>query len=516
MSKNNQRNVSCKEAQREFFLSMMLAIALAISAVAAIAAGSAGSADDACIISDGTAGTGINTGFFYDSDSRIEIDYAFMSTDRPMMRLFGRDYTSPRVSFCVYNGNGAFVFDNADHTAVHYGTTGLAADTSRHTIIVDQPNRKAYFISDCVTNATVTIPSTPTAKAERPIALFGVTDTVGLTVTFESGSATSYRSSTARIYRAKFWKGDTLVVSGAFLTAENNTQLAAFSASPETPSVPDDGYVSTPGNNSGAGEKLYFDTGYVPNDRTRVELDFAQCESYPEAGYSGNHNWFLFYAADAFNMYYNKNGMGWSAGNSWKGFTPGVTAARIQDKDVRRTAILDMKNLSAPASLVTVGYTNCVSSSAGAGINISTSLAIAANRTGGSAGALKIYGCRIFEDGSPVHSFEPYVKDGIAGLLDTIGDKGFISAPIATNALKIVAGGSIASAPGWRDAYIESDGTQSIDTGITLGANMRTEIDFQHLTGTAVGRRGCMLCLEKVQKKRHREEISGCLETWDD
>ena len=231
---------------------------------------------DAYIQSDGTAGTGINTGFFYDSDSRIKIDYTFTSTDRPMMRLFGRDYTSPRVSFCVYNGNGAFVFDNADNTAIHYATTGLAADTSRHTVFIDQPNHKAYFVTDGVANATVTIPSTPTAKAARPIALFGVTDTVGLTVTFETGSATSFRSSPARIYGAKFWKGGTLVrdlaplvkggvpvfrdnVSGAFLTAENNTQLAAFSAGPATPSVPDDGYVATPGNNSGIGEKLYFD-----------------------------------------------------------------------------------------------------------------------------------------------------------------------------------------------------------------------------------------------------------------
>ena len=453
--------------------------------------------DDPCIISDGTPKTGINTGVRYGPDSRIELDYAFTTTNRYQMRIIGRDYSSPRIAFYIQGtGKVAFGFDKADHSAFAAATTDIYADTLRHTIFIDQPGGKAYFVTGGVTNKTVTIPSAVDTEATIPIALFGNTANNGLTMTFGEGTAPAYNSAIARIYGAKFWKGDTLVrdlvplvrggipgfldrVSGAFLTAENNEQLAAFSASPATTAVADDPFVALPGNNSTVGGKLCFDTGYVPNNTTRVELDFAQYAVYPSDGYSGNHNWYLFYADATFNMYYNKSGMGWSAGNSWKGFTPNVNTARTQDKDVRRTAILDMQNLSAPASLVTAGYTNCVSSSAGTSISITTPLYIAANTAANSTGALKIYGCKIFENGSLIHSFEPRIQNGLAGLLDTVGDKGFITGFTDSTAANITPGGSLAS----NDAYIASSTTDtfSIQTGYMIGPNTRIDADFSFL-----------------------------------
>ena len=213
-----------------------------------------------------------------------------------------------------------------------------------------------------------------------------------------------------------------------------------------------------------------------------MELDFAQYATYPSDGYSNNHNWYLFHADNKFNMYYNMNVMGWSAGNSWKGFTPAVSTARTKDKDVRRTAVLDMMNLSAPASLVTAGYTNCVSSSAGTTFTATANLCIAANTAGSSVGALKIYGCKIFENGKLIHSFEPRVQDGMAGLLDTVGNKGFKTAAVASTAANVTPGGSLAPV----DAFISSSTTDtfSIQTGYCIGPNTRIDADFSFLART--------------------------------
>lgn len=457
--------------------------------------------DDPCIISDGTPKTGINTGVCYGSDTRIEVDYAFTSTNRFQMRICGYDGVSPRASLYIQGtGKVAFGFDNAEHSAFAATTTDFWNDTLRHTAIVDQPGGSAYYITCGVTNKTVTIPSMPTADAKVPLSILGNTSGKGLTMTFAEGTPPNYNAPMARVYGMKIWKGGTLVrnleplvrggvpgfldkVTGAFLTAENNEQLAAFSASPATTAVPDDPFVALPGNNSTIGGKLAFNTGYVPNNATRVELDFAQYAAYPTNGYSGNHNWYLFHADAKFNMYFNKSGMGWSAGNSWLGFSPGVSTARSQDKDVRRTAILDMQNLSAPASLVTAGYTNCVSASAGTSISLTKPLFLAANTDTNSTGALKIYGCRIFENGTLVHSFEPRVQGGMAGLFDTHGDKGFISAARTDTAANVTPGGSLAPV----DAYIASSTTDkfSVNTGYLIGPNTRIDADFSFLARTA-------------------------------
>ncbi|MBR4613341.1 MAG: hypothetical protein IKO40_11580 [Kiritimatiellae bacterium] len=455
--------------------------------------------DDPYIESDGTAQTGVNSRYFYNAQSRIEIDFAFTALSPLQMRIFGADNSAnvTRASFYLNNSsNASFGFNDSTNTAFLAHTTGLIADTNRHTIYIDQPNNKAHYITGGVTNKTVNIASRPANPSTMPLALFG---------TMSSASGLSFvgsnNSSKSRIYRARFWNGSELVhdytpvvkggtpgfrdsVDGAFVSDCPN----ALSASSNAPQIPDDGYICT----TGANGNQYLDTGYTPNDTTRVELDYAFADDYV----SGERYPFSAYKNGYFCIYLNSSAAGWGTGaNRWKTFSPALnTASAFYAKNTRRTAVLDMENLANPASIVTAGFTNAVSSSVGATLKGSSAQAdrlyIGAKNNNGlvSRTPLKIYGLNIYENGSSIRSYKPYVKDGVPGLFDA-GNNSFLSAAIATNNLNITVGGLIDSDAASREAYIESYAVarHSIDTGYAVGPNTRIEFAFSLIGDKADG-----------------------------
>ena len=476
-------------------LAPQTATTAAAFAIAVALAAPALHADDPCIISDGTDGTGINSGYCWGPLSRVEVDFAFDATTPVQMRIVGADTdaTSAKMSFYITSaGETAFGFNYADdNTAFSGHYTEIAADTARHVIVADQKNKKAYYISQAtgITNKMLTITGTPSTASALPLGLFGNTIGRGLTNSFT-------RSAKARIYRAKFYTDDVLVrdliplvkggkpgfrdqVSGMFVTADCNTALAALSASAETPVEKDDGYVSTFGNNvdSSSGTTLYLDTGYIPNNETRVELDYALA-----ANHYKDRLWALFGGHSSRKFFISVSSwrdLEWGTGTvQWQGFSPSQGLLTGNETGVRRTAILDMANIARPASIVTAGYTNCISANAGAAFeaNGTSSLKISCDNDQANYAPLKIYGLKIYEGGSLLRDYAPTVRDGVPGLLDNVGSGGFIKSGVGRHAL---GWGGVMATVGITDAYLESDGTQGIDTGYTAkGSLTRIECDF--------------------------------------
>ena len=89
------------------------------------------------------------------------------------------------------------------------------------------------------------------------------------------------------------------------------------------------------------------------------------------------------------------------------------------------------------------------------------------------ATGMKCYGLKIYESGILVTNFVPYVRNGEAGFRDKITGA-FLSAGTSSFA----AGGNIAlSGPTAKDAFVESDGTQVLNTGYKVGNQSRVEVD---------------------------------------
>ena len=147
-----------------------------------------------------------------------------------------------------------------------------------------------------------------------------------------------------------------------------------------------------------------------------------------------------------FNFYYNKNGTYWSCGgDNWIGSISGFPKP-VDDKDIRRVAVLDAKNKT--LVLTTAGFTNYTGTCTGYRDFNYRTVKIGAWYHGAHGFApLRVYGCRIFEDDVLVRDLRPCVQNGRAGLKDEV-DGDFLACGTYTY------GGPIPHEQG--DGYIES------------------------------------------------------------
>jgi len=485
--------------------------------------------DDAYIESLG--GGMMNSRFYMAPDAKVDIDYALTDASDPnptgsphyQQRVFGADASSFTASYYI-NGSGKMSFGGGD--AFIPSATTCAADLYRHRAVMDVPSGKAYYITRSVTNwngAAFGSGATVTKTAVHGLALFGNMSSTNGT-TFAGGQ---YRSK-AKIYRFKCWKAGELVhdyvpcvkggtpgfkdlVDGAFITAENTAQLRAGGKGLIVED--DDGYISSAGNDSTTGYR-YIDTGYTVTPHTRVELDYALADNYPDGTFSDNHTWYLFTSyggsdSTRFNVYYNKNKAGWcGAGLQWRDWYGGALSKPSTGKDVRRTAIVD--NHTGFSGIITSGFTNLYANveAADESLVYTYTLKLATSHTALDCYApLKIYGLKIYEGGTLVRNYEPCVKNGAAALHDTLTDTFLFSAP---KGAAFVAGGNIANFDGKCDAYLESDGTQAINTEYLIkGSESRIEADFAFLDMHKVGSDYQQRAFGKLWQKDNTSEIDA-------
>ena len=174
----------------------------------------------------------------------------------------------------------------------------------------------------------------------------------------------------------------------------------------------------------------------------------------------------------------------WSDGTTLKfcvnSGSPKTTGLTI-DKD-RHTYIIDQpsaKGYYLTGSTVLKEITDTAATS-GAVASLPLSIFADSSNAAGTSWAqpatgMKCYGLKIYESGVLVTNFVPYAKiNGEIGFRDTLTGA-FLSASTANFAV----GGNVAvEGLGARDAYVESDGTQVLNTGYKVGNQSRVEIDF--------------------------------------
>ena len=443
-------------------------------------------AEDAYLESSG--GTGINSRYFFNPKSRIEVDFALTDASIQQVRVWGMDIVSPMASLYV-QGSLNVAFGSGD-TFVNSDTqTGLRADTLRHTAILDVAQREAVYMTGTTTNwskSSILATHAPSTTATVPIAIFAGTANNKAGTVFNNAAK-------MKLYRIKFFTDGTLVhdylpcvkggvpglrdqVDGVFVTSEN---VGALSVGGDVETIEDDPWIALPDNNQTNGWQ-FVDTGYRPTPNTRFEVDYALLKNYTES-LSGNGDWTVFSAYSTqsnnastanysvFNFYYNKGGTYWSCGgDNW--ISLGAAFPKpVDDKDIRRLAVLDAKNKT--FVLTTAGFTNCTGTCAGFRDFDYKTAKIGAWYQGQNGFApLKIYGCRIFEDDVLVRDLRPCVQNGLAGLKDEV-DGSFLACGTRTY------GGPIPHEQG--DGYIESTTRNiSIDTGYYPNSNTCVWVDW--------------------------------------
>ena len=380
-------------------------------------------AQDAYIESNGTAF--VNTGVMPAPDLRIEVDYALTEIVNDT-KLFGAYTGSGQNAEYYVNTSGGYSF----HVGVGWkGGTYLAMpDLNRHKVVFDIPQNQVQYFTGSAVAADVKIPSTAglTATGTVPIGLFG-------RISNSSGAVKDGTSAKLRIYGAKFYKGDTLVkdfvpcvkggvagfrdtIGGTFHSAEFN--VSGLTAGGDVETIPDDGFIELAGNDqtkaNGEMGGHFIDTGYTPGPNTRIEFDYALAENR-----SGSGDWYLLQAGNSTEtvaLYQNANALGACLGTAmWKGVgLPSQANAEL----VRRTAVLDSQNKA--VTMLTAGYANYANTNgvfAAFSANAATTIKLGATaNTGGGYTPLRIYGLKIYESGSLVREYVPYVKNGAPGL----------------------------------------------------------------------------------------------------
>ena len=117
--------------------------------------------------------------------------------------------------------------------------------------------------------------------------------------------------------------------------------------------------------------------------------------------------------------------------------------------------------------------------------------------TVGNAGeysTAKLYGLKIYSNGVLMRDYVPGIKDNVVGLYDRVCDK-FVSSGSST---PLVAGPVVdRSKPDSFVEYVESNGSQWVDTGVDGRAGVKSEADIDWISGNAplgvIGNNHCLL-----------------------
>ena len=441
--------------------------------------------DDPYIEGDGTSG--ISTGYRMNGKSRLEVDFALTTTSGcAQWRIFGDDAVETSLKTYFYIDGSLHLTSIVEPNGMSKYTT-YQADTLRHTVVFDLNDPGLYFSTGGVTNWSGTSSvSFSGRKADMPLSLFG---------RWGNAQATKFGTlAKARIYGVKIYESDVLVrdfvpclkdgvacfkdlVNGGFIIGEN---AAAFTAGGDVQTFTDDAYVSTAANASGG--QLYINTGLAMTQDTTVELDCAFAEAFTTTSF-----WGLFESCKSSFRYgftqTHNYGLRWSSNGTWHDDFTAAFPKTMSGKDVRRKYLLDFNGSS--VAVVTSGFTNQTASFETQSFTAAGTIKLSSGGWGnGEYAPLKIYGCKIWEDGALKRDFEPYVNNGTPGLRDSITGA-FISASRGsgdtTSALAY--GGAIVE-----DAYVQSAGTANMSTGYKMNGSSRLEVDFS-LLSTAVQQR---------------------------
>ena len=447
-------------------------------------------------------------------NTRYEVDFRLKSASGTQYIAGSGD--DPVTYSLFYIGGGFFKFYVGD-TKPSGGaggnsySTGVTSDTRRHVGVLDRANNTAYLVTDGAKHGTVTLPTSGVGSTQRTSATrLTVFDDTSVDVGLDI--ATKTYAADMRLYGVKIYEDGKLIrdykparqagvvglkdaVQGTFVTSLTTSTLTSGG---DIRDVPDDAYLSTVGED-GSYEKRYFNTElYPPATWARIEIDYAM-----EKPFESSATWYLCSGADKdqttsharYLCRFDGSTMKWLLGpaNDWKSLSLPSGFA-----NVRRTSVIDIKNRC--VSLQTSGFTNytAVSSGYDGGAFSENSLKIGAIQDGASGFApVRFYEIRVYSNDIPFRCWRPYVTNGIPVMRDvvTVKDikyrgKGLLvgeKTETRTMNYRPTVGGLVESDRAG-NAYLESDGTQAIDTGYTVKPTTKIEVDYQYTNVVAQSR----------------------------
>lgn len=479
---------------------MTLVASMALAAASARAA-------DAYIESDGTQF--INTGYHSNPQTKIVLDYALVNpTDTSakdggtvQARLLGGDEGEAGFVTTAYmTGNAgegkcslSLTFGN---TFVPAAGTLMGFDTKRRQLTIDVPNRSLRLTEDGTTVFTKTgIAKDCTRTATEPLGLFSNS--------MNNGTGFSPYTAKMKVYGFQIYESGELIhdyvpalrdgvpglydeKTGEFLTNRSvkDGVIPDFTYGGDIRQVEGDPYIESDGTQ-------FINTGYKTKPETRIELDYALTD-VADRGYAdlGNVQARLFSAEGAnegwvTTLFINGTaGQGnasvyFASGAKWGSYgTGGFFDTR------RRTAILDRSN--GQMGLLERGVSRWTGSFTPGGSTAAWPLGLFGYPSTEAASnpnclaLMRVYSFKIYESGTLVKDFRPYVKNGRVGLRDIKSANGDFYAAYGRSARPIRSfkcGGPIES-DGTDDAYLSSSAAQMINTGYHANPKSRIEVDF--------------------------------------
>ena len=447
--------------------------------------------DDPYVESDGTSA--INLGVSASPKLKIALDYALLEGNELQDRLFGEDTTkdgAPPPRFSVYiNGSGNIALAGGADTTFNNVSTGIATNTARHTVVIDNVALRNAYMTGVTTNWTGygTTKADCTTCATRPLALFGNT---------ANDAGTSFNQCTKmKVYGLKIWAGDTLLrdlaprcidgiagfedrATGRFYTCDGLTASANAPTALSGASREGDAFIESDGSFYSVVNTYYF-----VKPSTKIEIDYALASIVSGAGvlggYGGN--------AGISTILWCKNTSNFVLemhDGSHAGTADNLLSPAVPLDLARHTAVINGpgRHLTLSAHDGTVEgeadfYEDWTLNTAQANWPVLLfGFATDAYGHNQQRAKARIYGVKFYENGSPVLTLTPAVKGGVAGFKDGTGN--FYSGD------GLVAGGAVETLD--EDPYVENPtGGRFFDTGYYVTSNTCIKIDYMPLVQQA-------------------------------
>ena len=440
--------------------------------------------DDPYVESDGTSA--INLGVSASPKLKIALDYALLEGNDLQDRLFGQDTVSSTPRFSAYiNGSQNIALAGGTDTAFNNVSTGIATNTARHTVVIDNVALRNAYMTGVTTNwyGYGNTKADCTKCATRPLALFGNTDA-------DDGSAFK-QCTKMKVYGLKIWAGGMLLrdlaprcidgtagfedlVTGRFYTCAGLTASANAATELSGASREGDAFIESDGSFYSVVNTYYF-----VKPSTKIEIDYALAAIVSGAGilggYGGNAGISTILWCKNTSNFVIEMHDGNHAGTADKLFSPAIPLDLA-----RHTAVIDGpgRHLTLSAHDGTVEgdadfYEDWTLNTTQANWPVLLfGFATDAYGHNQQRAKARIYGVKFYENGSPVLTLTPAVKGGVAGFKD--GDGNFYSGD------GLIAGGAVETLD--EDPYVESpDGGCYFDTGYYVTSNTCVKIDYMPL-----------------------------------
>ena len=442
-------------------------------------------ATSAYIESDGTQA--INSGYYINADTKIEIDCQLTEVVS-QARLFGQDGSGCGNTAVLYFG------DTANNFKFGYGNTFngvfLAANNLlRNTIVYDGPNNRGYMIRDGVEVASASLTAAHNARANFPMGIFAACT--------KADGTTFNNFAKMRLYGLRIYEAGKLVhdytpavkdgvaglldsITGTFLyDTRKTTGNAAFATGGEIETV-DDPYIQSAGTDAinlglGPSPKLKVEVDYALTDTTKLQQRIVgqdTTSSTPRISIYQNGSGYITLAAVISTSDWNQNAgaVNTGAGNE----TDRHTA--IVDCGERKLSFMTGVTTNWTYSATVPEVATCATRPLGLFGNPNNDAGTSFKSDNFSTA--RVYGLKIWADGTLVRDLAPRNINGVAGFEDLVSGKFFTCGGLTASAN---APTTLSGPAKEGDAFIESDGSfySVVDTRYFVKPTTKIEIDYQ-------------------------------------